>query len=59
VTGRTLSAATYRRVDRASKLLGVAVVAVGLEVGGATGPGLALALVGVALGTATVFVEKQ
>lgn len=55
----TLPAHTYRRIDRASKLGGLALVAVGLEVGGGTIEGFALAVVGAALATITVFIEQQ
>jgi hypothetical protein len=59
--GRTTvsSARRYRLLDRASKLLGVALVAAGLHVGGSTTPGIALAALGVATGLLTVFIETQ
>ncbi|MFC7045729.1 hypothetical protein ACFQH6_10200 [Halobacteriaceae archaeon GCM10025711] len=56
---RTLSARRYRWVDRATKLLGVSLVAAGLEVGGATATGLALAAVGTALAVGTVFIDIE
>jgi hypothetical protein len=55
----SLSARTYRFVDTATKLAGVALVAGGLEAGGATPVGLALGAGGAALALATVFIEKQ
>ncbi|GGN87296.1 MULTISPECIES: hypothetical protein [Haloarcula] len=55
----TLSARQYRLLDATSKLLGVALVAGGLEAGGSTPPGLALALAGVACATATVFLTHE
>ena len=53
------SARRYRWLDRASKLLGVTLVAAGLHVGGSTTLGLALAALGVATGLLTVFIETQ
>lgn len=57
--GLTLSPRTYRLVDRLTKLLGVALLAVALELGGDSPTGLALGALGVALGLSTVFVEKR
>ncbi|AFK20940.1 hypothetical protein E6P09_17450 (plasmid) [Haloferax mediterranei ATCC 33500] len=54
-----LSARTYRHLDRASKLLGVALVALGLDMGGDTLTGVALGVLGVALALATVFVHTN
>jgi hypothetical protein len=54
-----LSARRYRWVDRISKLAGVALVAAGLDVGGSTPAGVALAALGVALGLATVFIAND
>ncbi|ESP89852.1 hypothetical protein [Candidatus Halobonum tyrrellensis] len=54
-----LSARTYRHLDRTSKLLGVALVAAGLDAGGATLQGVALGAVGAALAVATVFVRRH
>ncbi|WP_135534633.1 hypothetical protein [Halostella pelagica] len=54
-----LSARTYRYLDRASKLLGVGLVALGLEAGGDTLAGVTLGAVGVALALTTVFVRKD
>lgn len=59
MTEGTLASVQYRHVDRASKLLGVAFVAAGLEVGGGTTAGIALATVGAVLATATVFLDQQ
>jgi uncharacterized membrane protein len=49
----------YRWLDRLSKLGGLALVAVGLEVGGSSVEGLTLAAVGAALAVATVFVRQH
>ena len=54
-----LPARQYRWVDRITKLLGLAFIAAGLEVGGSRPLGLALAAVGVALGLFTVVVDRQ
>jgi len=57
---RTLAAVparTYRLLDYATKLGGVGIVAVGLEVGGSTLPGLVLGALGAAVGLSTVFIE--
>lgn len=47
----------YQLLDYATKLGGVGLIAVGLEVGGATALGLALGAVGAALGLSTIFIE--
>ncbi|WP_172824911.1 hypothetical protein [Halorientalis sp. IM1011] len=52
-----LSARRYRWLDRTSKLCGVALIATGLEVGGDTAAGLALAALGVMCGLATVVID--
>ncbi|WP_226013387.1 hypothetical protein [Halomicrobium salinisoli] len=52
-----LDPTTYRWVDRLTKLVGVALVAGGLEAGGHTFGGVALGLAGAALAVSTVFVE--
>ena len=54
-----LSERRYRRLDTASKLLGLALVAGGLEAGGSTPLGLLLAVVGTACATATVFLSHE
>lgn len=54
-----LSSRRYRWADRATKLAGVGLIAAGLDAGGGTPTGVALALVGVALGLATVLIDKQ
>ena len=54
----TLSSRQYRWLDRCSKLAGVALIAAGLEVGGGTAPGIALAALGAAIGLATVFIDN-
>ena len=53
-----LPARTYRRVDRATKLAGVACVAIALEAG-ASPAGLALAAAGIGLALLTVFIDRQ
>jgi hypothetical protein len=52
-----LSPRRYRWFDRASKLLGVALVGAGLDAGGGTTAGLVLAALGVVCGLATVVVS--
>jgi hypothetical protein len=59
MTELALPAEHYGVVDTASKLVGLLLVAVGLEVGGATPPGFLLACCGTVLATITVFVTKQ
>lgn len=54
----SLSARQYRWLDRVTKLLGLAFVAAGLEVGGATLAGIALAAIGVVSGLITVFIDR-
>jgi len=54
-----LSERQYRVLDAASKLLGLGLVAVGLEVGGSTPTGFVLAVAGVACATATVFLTHE
>ncbi|MFB6354228.1 MAG: hypothetical protein ABEJ92_09095 [Halobacteriales archaeon] len=49
----------YRWVDRLTKLAGVALVAGGLEAGGATPTGLALGIGGAAIAVSTVFIHHQ
>jgi hypothetical protein len=56
--GLELSARTYRHLDRASKLLGVGLVALGLQTGGDTVAGVALGVVGAVLALTTVFVRR-
>jgi hypothetical protein len=56
-TRSALSGRQYRWLDRLTKLLGVALVAVGLEVGGDTAAGIALAALGVAFGLTTVIIN--
>ncbi|WP_435345886.1 hypothetical protein [Haloarchaeobius sp. HRN-SO-5] len=55
----TCSPRRYRWLDRATKLAGIALIAGGLEVGGDTAIGIALAALGVAVGLATVLIDKQ
>lgn len=54
-----LSPRRYRWADRLTKLAGVALIAAGLETGGSTPAGIAFAMLGVALGLATVLIDKQ
>lgn len=49
----------YQRVDRATKLGALALVATGLDVGGGTPEGIALAAAGTALGLLTVFIQRH
>ena len=60
-TGPTvrLSVRRYRWLDRASKLLGVVLIAAGLHVGGDTLAGIALAALGVVFGLLTVIIDTQ
>lgn len=51
-----LSQRQYRWLDRVTKLAGVGLIAVGLEVGGDSLSGIVLAALGVTLGLATVFI---
>ena len=53
-----LAPRTYRWVDRATKLSGVALVAAGLDVGGYTLVGALLGAAGVTLGIGTVFIDQ-
>lgn len=59
MTETAVSDGTYRWIDRATKLGGVALIAAGLDVGGATLAGIALAAAGVALGLATVLIPND
>jgi hypothetical protein len=54
-----LSARTYRYFDHASKLLGVALVALGLDMGGDTLAGVALGVIGATLALVTVFLRRH
>jgi hypothetical protein len=54
----TVRPRAYRWLDRGTKLVGVALVAAGLEVGGGTTGGLILASLGVAFGLATVCIDS-
>jgi len=49
----------YRWLDRVSKLLGVALIAAGLEIGGDTAAGLVLATLGGACGLCTVLIHNE
>lgn len=52
-----LPSSTYLLIDRSTKLSGVILVAVGLEVGGHTLGGVLLGATGVMLALCTVFLE--
>jgi len=54
-----LTARQYRLLDTTSKLAGLGLVAAGLDAGGATPTGLALAVAGAACATATVFISHE
>ncbi|AUG47587.1 hypothetical protein BVU17_08680 [Haloarcula taiwanensis] len=58
-TSVELSERQYRLLDTTSKLVGLALVAAGLEVGGSTSTGIALAVAGTACATATVFITNE
>ncbi|MFC7076287.1 hypothetical protein [Haloarcula halophila] len=59
MTEIALSRRQYRLLDTASKLVGLGLVAAGLEAGGSTPTGIALALVGTACATVTVFLSHE
>jgi hypothetical protein len=59
MTELAFTARTYSRMDTASKLLGLALIAAGLEVGLASAGGMALAGIGVVSGTITVFIQTN
>jgi hypothetical protein len=54
-----LTTRRYRWLDRITKLIGVALIAGGLEAGGGTPAGIALAAFGVTIGLSTVIIDKQ
>jgi hypothetical protein len=54
-----LSDRRYRYLDRATKLVGLALVASGLNAGGDTLTGLTLGALGALLALTTVFVRRQ
>jgi hypothetical protein len=58
-TGVALSPRTYRFLDRATKLGGVGLVALGLDAGGDTLVGVALGVLGAALALTTVFLRQR
>lgn len=58
MTGYRLPNPTYRRLDRASKLAGVALLALALEAG-PTVTGLGFAVAGIGLGVLTIFIDTQ
>jgi hypothetical protein len=58
-SGLDLSPRTYRFLDRATKLGGVGLVALGLDAGGDTLVGLALGVLGAAVALTTVFLRQR
>jgi hypothetical protein len=54
----SLTPRQYRWLDRVTKLLGLALIAAGLEVGGTTTAGIVLAALGVASGLTTVVIQR-
>ncbi|WP_458189641.1 hypothetical protein [Haladaptatus sp. NG-WS-4] len=54
----TVTVRTYRILDYTTKLVGLALVAIGLEVGGATTVGLLFGISGTVLGLTTVFIDE-
>ncbi|MCT9098322.1 hypothetical protein [Haloarchaeobius sp. HME9146] len=59
MTEVAVSQRTYTRLDRATKLGGLALVAIGLELGGSDPAGIAFGVAGAALALTTVFVTKH
>jgi hypothetical protein len=55
----TLTARQYRLLDTTTKLVGLGLVAAGLDAGGATPTGFALAVAGALCATATVFISHE
>ncbi|MEF8775255.1 MAG: hypothetical protein V5A43_01975 [Haloarculaceae archaeon] len=55
----SLPQTTYRRVDTATKVVGLALVAAGLEVGTGTPAGLLLAVTGTVSATITVLINNE
>ncbi|MFA9516168.1 hypothetical protein ACERIT_02950 [Halopenitus sp. H-Gu1] len=56
---RTPPVRRYHVLDRASKILGVVLIATGLHLGGGTPAGLTVAALGVASGLLTVLINRQ
>jgi hypothetical protein len=59
MTALALSERRYRHLDVATKLLGVGLLALGLELGGSSPTGLALGVAGAAVALTTVFVGRE
>ncbi|UWG48542.1 Uncharacterized protein HSRCO_2273 [Halanaeroarchaeum sp. HSR-CO] len=59
MTDVALAGRTYRFLDVATKLAGVALLVGALELGIASAPGATLALAGAVLGVSTVFVTEE
>ena len=59
MTALALSERRYRHLDVATKLLGVGLLALGLELGGSSPTGLALGVAGAAVALTTVFAGRE
>jgi len=59
VDATALTDRQYRLLDTTSKLVGLGLVAAGLDAGGGTPVGFALAVVGACCATATVFISHE
>ncbi|MGM0398015.1 MAG: hypothetical protein ACQEQY_03385 [Halobacteriota archaeon] len=59
MTDLALAGRTYRFLDAATKLAGVALLVGALELGIASAPGAALAIAGALFGVSTVFVTEE
>lgn len=58
ISSASLTGRQYRWLDRITKLLGVGLIAAGLEAGGATPTGILLAVAGVLVGLSTVVITN-
>ena len=56
---RSLPERQYRRLDVLSKLVGLAAIAVAIDLGIVSAPGLALAMAGLLVGVSTVFATES
>ncbi|WP_458207807.1 hypothetical protein [Haladaptatus sp. NG-SE-30] len=61
MSGRTLTLSKhqYRRLDQLTKLLGVVLVAIGLDMGGSTLAGIAFGALGVCIALLTIFIDYE
>ncbi|MFT4963538.1 MAG: hypothetical protein ACI9PP_000811 [Halobacteriales archaeon] len=59
MTDVALSGRTYRVLDTGTKLLGLGFMVLGLEVGTATPPGVALLAIGIGIGIITKFIDTN